>query len=99
MSRPEALKLVAAAAIGFAPSLMLGNGLRLPSQDAFATARGEAFAATAANPSAIYYNAAGITPRVGSNLRAAIYGLYRDPTCTPPARANTTTVHIENTPE
>ena len=37
------------------------NGFRLPDQDAFATARGEAFVATADNPSAIYYNPAGIT--------------------------------------
>jgi len=32
----------------------MGTGFRLPDQDAFATARGEAFAATADNPSAIY---------------------------------------------
>ena len=30
------------------------GGFRLPDQDAFATARGEAFAATADNPSAVY---------------------------------------------
>lgn len=36
-------------------------GFRIPNQDAEATARGNAFVATADNPSAIYYNAAGIT--------------------------------------
>jgi long-chain fatty acid transport protein len=96
MSRPEAWKVVAAAALGLAPSLVSGNGLRLASQDAFATARGEAFAATADNPSAIYYNPAGITQLEGSHLRAGIYGLYLDPTFTPPPPANTNTFHIEN---
>jgi len=37
------------------------GGFRLPDQDAFATAGGEAFAATADNASAIYYNPAGIS--------------------------------------
>jgi long-chain fatty acid transport protein len=65
----------------------LGNGLRLPSQDAFASARGEAFVATADNPSAIYYNPAGLTQLDGNNLRSGIYGLYYDPTYKPPANA------------
>src|SRR5215467_14238120 len=95
MSRSEALKLIVAA-IEVAPSVVLGNGLRLPSQDAFATARAEAFAATADNPSAIYYNPAGITQLDGSNLRAGIYGLYLDPTFTPPPPANTNRFHIDN---
>jgi long-chain fatty acid transport protein len=51
------------------------NGFRLPDQDAEATARGEAFAATADNPSAIYYNPAGITQLEGHNVRAGVYGL------------------------
>lgn len=59
------------------------NGLRLPDQDAFATARGEAFVATADNPSAIYYNPAGITQLEGHNVRGGLYGLYYDPSFTP----------------
>lgn len=51
-------------------------GIRIPDQDAFATARGEAFAATADNPSAIYYNPSGITQLDGDNIRVGIYGIY-----------------------
>src|SRR5690242_19611035 len=58
---------------------LFGNGFRLPSQDGFASARGEAFVATADNPSAIYYNPAGIAPLEGQNLRGGFYGLYLDP--------------------
>ena len=51
------------------------HGFRLPDQDAAATARGEAFAATADNPSAIYYNPAGITQLEGHSLRAGVFGI------------------------
>ena len=61
------------------------NGLRVVSQDAFAAARGEAFVATADNPSAIHYNPAGLTQLDGHNFRAGTYGLYLDPTFQPPA--------------
>ncbi len=63
---------------------MQATGFRLPDQDAFATARGEAFAATADNPSAIYYNPAGITQLEGHNVRGGVYGLYLHPTYTSP---------------
>src|SRR5437899_11133160 len=66
------------------------TGFRLPDQDAFATARGEAFAATADNPSAIYYNTAGITQLEGDNLRGGIYGIYLDPSFRPPSPNDTT---------
>ncbi len=58
------------------PSAVFGLGIRLPDQDAFATGRGEAFVATADNPSAIYYNPAGITQLDGLNARAGFYGIY-----------------------
>jgi long-chain fatty acid transport protein len=51
----------------------------LPDQDAFVIGRGMAFAATADNPAAIYYNPAGITQLQGNNLRAGIYGIDLDP--------------------
>src|ERR1700722_13467611 len=57
-----------------------GAGFDLPDLDAFATARGMAFVATADNPSAIYYNPAGITQIPGSNLRGGVYGIALDPT-------------------
>lgn len=67
--------------------MVLGNGFSLPDQDAFATGRGEAFVATANNPSAIYYNPAGITQLNGNNLRGGIYGIYLSPSYNPPAGA------------
>ena len=47
-------------------------GFDLPDQDAFAVGRGMAVVATADNPSAIYYNPAGITQIEGNNLRVGI---------------------------
>ncbi|MGA2280626.1 MAG: outer membrane protein transport protein [Verrucomicrobiota bacterium] len=63
------------------------NGFRLADQDAFATARGEAFVATADNPSAIYYNPAGITQLEGNELRGGLYGIYLDSSFNPPSSA------------
>jgi long-chain fatty acid transport protein len=48
-------------------------GMRLFDHDAFATARGDAFVATADNPSAIYYNPAGISQLRGHNVRGTVY--------------------------
>jgi hypothetical protein len=61
------------------------EGIRLNDQDAMATARGWAFTAKADNPSAIYYNPAGITQLSGQQVRSGAYGLtyqmtYRRPT-------------------
>jgi long-chain fatty acid transport protein len=72
------------------------DGFRLADQDAFATARGEAFAATADNASAIYYNPAGISQLEGFNFRGGVYGIYLDPTFTPPPPANSNTFHNAN---
>jgi long-chain fatty acid transport protein len=79
---------LAAFGLSLSPLVALGNGLALPSQDAFATARGEAFVATADNPSAVYYNPAGLAQLTGTQLRSGIYGLYYDPTYQPPKGAN-----------
>jgi long-chain fatty acid transport protein len=49
-----------------------GLGVRNPSQDAYAIARGNAFVATADNPSAIYYNPAGITQLPGQQVRLGV---------------------------
>src|SRR5688572_14432131 len=54
------------------PSSGLALGIRLFDHDAFATARGDAFVATANNPSAIYYNPAGITQLPGHNVRGGV---------------------------
>jgi long-chain fatty acid transport protein len=47
-------------------------GFRIPNQDAAAIARGNAFAATADNPSAIYYNPAGITQLEGQQVQVGL---------------------------
>ena len=49
------------------------DGYRLPNQDPEAIARGNAFAATADNPAAIYYNPAGITQLEGQNASVGLY--------------------------
>lgn len=52
-----------------------GLGIELPDQDAFATARGNAFTATADDPAAVYYNPAGISQLKGINVSMGAYGL------------------------
>jgi long-chain fatty acid transport protein len=85
----QAVILLAVTVWGLSVFHVSANGFSLADQDAFATARGEAFVATADNPSAIYYNPAGITQLPGHNLRGGIYGIYLQPTYTPPSsRAN-----------
>src|ERR1035441_2381078 len=71
------------------PLTTSATGFRLPDQDAFATSRGEAFVATADNPSAIFYNPAGISQLEGNNLRAGIYAIYLDPSYKSPANGQT----------
>jgi long-chain fatty acid transport protein len=58
------------------PTHLFAIGIQVPDQDAFATARGGAFVATADNPSAIYYNPAGISQLDGINASAGFYGIF-----------------------
>ena len=60
-------------------------GLRLPNQDPEAIARGNAFAATADNPSAIYYNPAGISQLEGDQIRVGLYLISADTKYTSPS--------------
>src|SRR6184192_1221667 len=53
-------------------------GFRMPNQDPEGIARGNAEAATADNPSAIYYNPAGITQLEGFQVRAGLYVISAD---------------------
>jgi long-chain fatty acid transport protein len=87
MNRRDISRLLALIFWGISALNVAANGFGLASQDAFATARGEAFAATADNASAIYYNPAGITQLEGSQLRNGLYSIYLDPTFQPPATA------------
>lgn len=64
-----ALCLLAAA---LSPQVVRGLGVRIPNQDPEAIARGNAFAATADNPSALYYNPAGITQLDGYNIQVGV---------------------------
>lgn len=57
------------------PLTGLSLGIRIPEQDAAAAARGNAFVATADNPSAVYYNPAGISQLEGQNISAGAYGI------------------------
>lgn len=64
---------------------VLAAGYDLPDQDAFAAGRGMAVVATADNPSAIYFNPAGITQMQGHNLRIGIYGIDLEPSYKSPS--------------
>jgi len=69
----------------FAPTGANALGFRIPNQDPEAIARGNAFVATADNPSAIYYNPSGITQLDGQNLQVgaqfiSINSFYNSPT-------------------
>jgi long-chain fatty acid transport protein len=79
INRRNTLRLLALMVSGALAMKASANGFGLADQDAFATARGEAFVATADNPSAIYYNPAGLTQLEGCDLRGGIYGIYYDP--------------------
>jgi long-chain fatty acid transport protein len=86
-SGPFAHVLVACltmAGIGLPPSVH-ALGLRVPNQDPEAIGRANAFVATADNPSAIYYNPAGIAQLPGQNLQISslaylnVYAKYKSP--------------------
>jgi long-chain fatty acid transport protein len=62
-----ALAIIAVVPTAFA------SGTRVGFKDAFATARGNAFVATADNPSALYYNPAGIAHLDGAQFSANLY--------------------------
>ncbi len=85
MSRSLSIPLITAAAlVGTCPAVLHGSGTRVGFKDAYATARGNAFVATADNPSAIYYNPAGITQLEGAQVSANVYAVslssdYRGP--------------------
>ncbi len=74
-----------AALLALSPCQVSGLGSRIPNQDATAIGCGNAFVATADNPSAIYYNPAGITQLPGQHFQAGllaylnIYADYESP--------------------
>jgi long-chain fatty acid transport protein len=75
-------------------------GIRIADQSAFATARGNAFAATANDPSAIYYNPAGIAQLHGQQVQLGTYAVTLESQYTSPAGAETDTERdIQITPQ
>lgn len=58
----------AAVILTAASTALFADGSRLPNQDAFAVARGYAFAATASDPSAVYYNPSGLALQPESEI-------------------------------
>ncbi len=94
-AKPVAVLLFLGLASGaLFPSRLAAVGFRLPHQDPEAIARGDAFAATADNPSAIYYNPAGITQLQGDNIRAGIYVISANTKFTSPSGV---TAHTDTT--
>ena len=81
------LLLAAAGLSGLRPVDSLAVGIRLPNQDPEGIARGNAFVATADNPSAIYYNPAGITQLEGHNFHVGLYLISADTDYTSPTGA------------
>jgi long-chain fatty acid transport protein len=69
----KTMQLLICAGLLAAPLAAHALGIRLFDHDAYATARGEAFVATADNASALYYNPAGLTQLRGHNLRGSVY--------------------------
>ncbi|AKC83069.1 hypothetical protein IMCC26134_10285 [Verrucomicrobia bacterium IMCC26134] len=67
------------------PLAVWGSGTRIGFKDAYATGRGNAFAATADNPSAVYYNPAGLTQLKGQSLSATAYVIELDTSFSGPA--------------
>jgi long-chain fatty acid transport protein len=67
--------LVASLTASLLPGSAFGLGIALPDQDAFATARGNAFVATASDPAAVFYNPAGISQLQGNNMTVNAYGI------------------------
>ena len=69
------IALVSFASIVACPDSLFALGFALPDQDAFATARGNAFVATADNPAGVYYNPAGISQLDGMRASLGAYGI------------------------
>ena len=61
--------------LSLATASLPGAATRIAFVDPFATARGNAFTATADNASAVFYNAAGLTQLEGTSLQANVFAI------------------------
>lgn len=66
-------RIAALLLMGLAPALAPAAGYYLPNQDAFATARGNAFLATADSAAAVFYNPAGLTQLISPEVQVGAY--------------------------
>ena len=73
--KPTRSLLCAASILALSAPAAFSLGFRIADQDAEATARGNAFAATADNPSAVWYNPAGITQLEGTRALLGSYAI------------------------
>jgi long-chain fatty acid transport protein len=61
--------------LGALPGVAMAAGYYLPNQDAFATASGNAFVATADSAAAVHYNPAGLTQLAGPEAQVGFYSI------------------------
>jgi long-chain fatty acid transport protein len=71
-----------AALNGLMPEMASAAGYYLPNQDAFATARGNAFVATADSAAAVFYNPAGMTQLEAPQAQVGVYSIVLGNTAT-----------------
>ncbi len=69
------LRLLPIALLHAIPTGAIAAGYYLPNQDAFATARGNAFVATADSAAAVFYNPAGLTQLERAQAEAGVYAI------------------------
>ena len=68
-------RILTSVLIGAIPSVVSAAGYYLPNQDAFATARGNAFVATADSAAAVHYNPAGLTQLSTPEVQVGVYSI------------------------
>jgi len=76
MKRMFLVVMAVAAGIMVFSSISFAAGFRLPEQDAAAMGMSSAFVGQADNPSAAWYNPAGITQLDGTRISAGVIGIY-----------------------
>jgi len=75
MNKALILSLAALLAAATSRSPLQAAATRIAYIDPFATARGNAFTATADNPSAVFYNAAGLTQVEGTQIQGQVFAI------------------------
>lgn len=80
------------------PSILCASAIRIGFKDAEATARGNAFTATADSPAAVYYNPAGLTQIDGQAISGTAYVIKLESDYTSPSGATSTDLKREFKP-